>query len=58
MRKANGAIVVFDMTNRKSFSSLPYWIETLKDRALSENVQIVLVGNKADRAQNRAVSVD
>jgi GTPase SAR1 family protein len=58
MRKAEGALVVFDVTNRKTFTSVPYWVETLREKALEENVQIVLVGNKVDRAQFRAVSVD
>lgn len=57
MRKASGALVVFDVTNPKSFASLPYWIETLRERALSESVQIMIVGNKIDRAQHRAVSL-
>ena len=57
MRKAHGAIVVFDVTNKKTFSSVPYWIDTLKEKVANENVQIVLVGNKIDRAQHRLVSV-
>ena len=57
MRKAQGAIIVFDVTNKKTFSSVPYWIETLRERASNDGVQIVLVGNKIDRSQYRMVSV-
>lgn len=57
MRKASGALIVFDITNRKSFTSVPYWIETLRERAINEQVQIILVGNKIDRAQFRTVSI-
>ena len=57
MRKAQGAIIVFDVTNKKTFSSVPYWIDTLRERASNDGVQIVLVGNKIDRSQYRMVSV-
>ena len=57
MRKAHGAIVVFDVTSAKTFRSVGYWVETLRERAANEQVQIILVGNKDDRAQHREVSV-
>lgn len=53
MRKAHGAIIVFDVTNAKTFRSVGYWIETLKERATYEQIQIILVGNKIDRSQYR-----
>ena len=56
MRKAQGAIIVYDVTNQKTFNSIPYWIETLKERAANDNVQIFLVGNKIDKSQGRVVS--
>jgi GTPase SAR1 family protein len=57
MRKAHGAIIVFDVTNAKTFRSVGYWVENLRERATFEHVQIILVGNKIDRAQYREVSV-
>lgn len=57
MRKAHGALVVFDITNARTFKSVGYWVETLRERAAFEHVQIILVGNKVDRAQYREVSV-
>jgi GTPase SAR1 family protein len=45
------------VTNKKSFMSVAYWVETLRERTPSEDVQIMLVGNKIDRAQYREVSV-
>lgn len=55
IKKALGALVVFDITSRKSFQSLDYWLGQLKEKAL-ENVSVMLVGNKMDRAQYRDVS--
>ena len=57
MRKAHGAIVVFDITSKKTFNSVPYWIDTLLEKASSDKVQVLLVGNKIDRSENRVVSV-
>ena len=47
--------MVFDITNRKSFQSLDYWLGQLKEKAL-ENVSVMIIGNKIDRAQYRDVS--
>ncbi len=47
--------MVFDITNRKSFESIDFWLGHLKDKAL-ENVAVMLIGNKNDRAQYRDVS--
>ena len=40
--------MVFDVTNRKTFSSVPYWIDTLRQNASHSGVQIILLGNKLD----------
>jgi GTPase SAR1 family protein len=53
-----GALIVFDITNKKTFESvMSYWMNALKDRA-AENVQIILIGNKIDKNNDRAVSQD
>jgi len=43
---ANGGILVFDLTHMKSFLSLSKWKELISNK--SENVQLILVGTKAD----------
>jgi GTPase SAR1 family protein len=48
LRKAQGAFVVFDLSSRRTFESVDYWVRELKEKAL-ENVSILLVGNKADK---------
>jgi GTPase SAR1 family protein len=52
LRKAIGAFVVFDLSNRRTFESAGYWVRELREKAV-ENVSILLVGNKADK--NREV---
>lgn len=46
-RGAVGALLVFDVTYRGSFSSLPQWFEDLKSYG-DPDLTIIVVGNKAD----------
>ena len=47
MRNSAGALVVFDLTNRKSFYSIQSWIDDLPD--LTKNDPVVMIaGNKLD----------
>jgi GTPase SAR1 family protein len=55
LKKALGALVVFDITNRRTFDSVGYWVRQLREKAL-ENVSIIIVGNKIDKANSREVS--
>jgi small GTP-binding protein len=43
---AQGALLVFDRTNQDSFYHLPKWLEEIEK--YTENIPIVLVGNKSD----------
>ena len=42
-----GALLVFDVTNRESFSNIRYWIEELR-KVESKELALVIVGNKTD----------
>lgn len=58
-RKSIGCIIVFDVTNRKSFDNVRLWFSELKDMSepYRDNQCIALVGNKIDKNQKeRAVS--
>ncbi|XP_018412690.1 PREDICTED: ras-related protein Rab-43 isoform X4 [Nanorana parkeri] len=46
-RSANGAIIAYDISKKKSFESVPRWIEDVKKYAGSNIVQL-LIGNKSD----------
>ena len=51
---ANGAILVYDVTNRTSFEELSSWIEDIHSHE-SFNVFTVLAGSKLDLAKERKV---
>lgn len=54
-RYSLGAILVFDITNRRSFDELNIWINDLHNLC-AENAYIILVGNKSDLEEDRAIS--
>lgn len=56
-RGAHGIMVVFDITNRDSFTNLPIWLKEIYNYA-SENVKIILIGTKADLDAKRVISYD
>ena len=45
---AAAAVLVFDVTNQKSFSNLNYWLNEIKSNSKIANSNIFLVGNKTD----------
>ena len=49
-KRAVGALLVYDITNRESFEQLDTWIENLMSRA-EKDIQIILVGNKIDKVR-------
>ncbi|ATZ80205.1 rab domain-containing protein [Bodo saltans virus] len=49
-------ILVFDVTNKKSFENLHLWINKVKAE-IYDNYQLIIVGNKTDR-DDRVVSYD
>ena len=51
------ALIVYDITNRKSFQSIKSWLETCRDMC-SKNVLIVLIGNKSDLDGKRVITKD
>lgn len=46
-RKADGIILMYDVTDRRSYINVRNWMSTISDTA-SENVAVLLVGNKID----------
>ena len=46
-RKAQGALVVYDITKENTFKNVKRWIEGIREHA-SENVVIYIIGNKSD----------
>lgn len=49
--------IVYDVTDLESFNNVKQWLSEI-DRYASENVNKLLVGNKCDLVESRAVSFD
>ena len=49
--------IVYDVTDQESFNNVKQWLSEI-DRYASENVNKLLVGNKCDLTESRAVSYD
>lgn len=57
IRDSNVAIIVYDISNEKSFKRNTKWIQDVREQR-GEEVQIFLVGNKTDLNEKRMVSTD
>lgn len=56
-RGAHGIIVVYDITDAESFNNVKQWLSEI-ERFACEGVNKLLVGNKSDLVQKRAVSTE
>lgn len=50
-------MLVYDITKRQSFDHIARWLEELRGHA-DKNIVIMLVGNKSDLEEQRAVPVE
>ncbi len=58
-RDANAAILVFDVTDSKSFDSMSFWLKELDSKVKAEGLVLALAGNKCDvDEEDRKVSKD
>ncbi|XWS07992.1 hypothetical protein CRYUN_Cryun41cG0038700 [Craigia yunnanensis] len=55
-RGAGVAVIVYDITSPDSFTKARYWVKELQKHG-SPDIVMALVGNKADRHENREVPV-
>ena len=55
-KKADGIILVFDLTNKESFDSINKWIKDINDNVDSKKIKRVLVGNKIDLSDLRVIT--
>ena len=56
-RGAHGIIITYDITELETFQNVKTWLQEI-DRYASQNVCKLLVGNKCDLANKRAVSFE
>lgn len=57
IRDSHVAVIVYDITSKKSFDLVDKWIEDVKAER-NENVVLCLVGNKNDLVDKRQVSIE
>ncbi|KFZ60527.1 Ras-related protein Rab-44, partial [Podiceps cristatus] len=53
-RKADGVVLMYDITSKYSFSHVQYWLSCIQEGA-EDGVPILLLGNKTDCAAERQV---
>ena len=55
--KADGIILIYDITNEESFNNINRWIKDIRKNS-SENIIIYLLGNKVDLINERKIKVE
>ncbi|KAM9351633.1 EF-hand calcium-binding domain-containing protein 4B [Symphorus nematophorus] len=53
-RKADGVVVMYDITAEQSFTAVRQWLTSVKESA-GEDIPIMLLGNKTDKEMERQV---
>ncbi|PAA81660.1 hypothetical protein BOX15_Mlig005781g1 [Macrostomum lignano] len=55
-RNARGIVLLYDITNRKSFDRMKtYWLKSISEKADSDVIPVFMVGNKLDLESQRQV---
>lgn len=54
-RNIDCAIIVFDLTNRKSFDNIKFWLSDLQDKCLKA-IPFIIVGQKKDLVDQRVIT--
>lgn len=54
---ANGALVIFDLTQLNTYEAIEEWISEMKE-ILQKDIPIVIIGNKLDLVQDIGRSID
>ena len=52
-----GVILMYDITNKSSFKSIPEWIESAQEHK-GENYPIIIIGNKIDLEEKRKITTE
>ena len=53
---ANGVLLVFDVSDRKSFERIEYWLNEIKENNKIDSMYAVIVANKIDLINKRVVT--
>ncbi|KAJ3451347.1 rab gtpase [Anaeramoeba flamelloides] len=57
VRNSSLVVIVFDITNKTSFKSIEFWMDTVQNER-GDDVIVFLVGNKTDIEDERQVSLE
>jgi len=57
-RGSNAVLLVFDLTDMRSFNNVPYWINQINKVMVPNKYVIILVGNKADGISSTEPTVE
>ena len=57
IKKADGILVVYDITNKQSFINVENWIKCAKEE-ITKEIPIYLVGNKSDLEEERMIKTE
>ena len=54
---ANGALLVYDVTNQSTFNNIERWYNEIRDFS-SKDIQIIMIGNKTDLKDNIVITTE
>ncbi len=57
-KNADGILLIFDLSNKETFDMINKWMYHIKSNIISENILIVLVGNKCDVERREVTTED
>lgn len=57
-KNTDGVILVYDISNKKSFSKIQYWVDEIRNNSNNDNNTYVLFGNKNDLENERQVTYE
>ena len=55
IKKANGILLIYDITNKASFNSISKWMESIEEISPANTI-VIIVGNKIDLETERQVT--
>jgi len=58
IRKANGMLLVYDITHKPSYDNIENWVNSLKEEPDQKMIPSVLIGNKKDLDEERVITED
>ncbi|XP_068125749.1 EF-hand calcium-binding domain-containing protein 4B-like isoform X2 [Hyperolius riggenbachi] len=54
-RKADGMVIMYDVTRRDTFAGARYWLHRIQEKCV-DDIVVLLIGNKADQNAERRVT--